>query len=150
MNNTAHCLLTNRNYQFGKHEVERGSYISTYTYDGFKMIEFYHTLDLLVFHRPIIKKGIINIFERCGLEIKYDKKHQIYEVITVFEQVLGDCHIKYTMNDWDRNFVAVKNLFNKTLMFRQKELVYNLLNGKLGTGTDQQPRPQSEAGQSSS
>ena len=129
MNNAAHCILTNKNYQFGKHEVERGSYSSTYT------------LDLLVFHRPIIKKGIINIFERCGLEIKYDKKHQIYEIITVFGQVFGGCHIKYTMNDWDRNFVAVKNLFNKTLMFRQKELVYNLLNRKLGTGTDRQPRP---------
>lgn len=48
--------------------------------------------------------------------------------------------MKYTMNDWDSGFVAIKNLVNNTLMFRQK----------LVTGTDRQPRPQSEAGQSSS
>lgn len=141
MTSIAYFILNNKDYHIRKHKVERGSYVSTYTYDGFKMIEFYHTLDLLVFHRPIIRKKVIKTFESCGLEIKFDKKHKIYEVITVFGQVFGGCHIKYTMNDWDRNFVAVKNLFNKTLMFRQKELVYSVLDKKLGTGTDRQPRP---------
>lgn len=150
MNNAAHCLLTNKNYQFGKHKVERGSYVSTYTYDGLKMIEFYHTLDILVFHRPIIRKGVIKTFESCGLDVTFDKNHNIYAVMTVFGYVFGGNHIKYTMNDWDRNFVAVKNLFNKTLMFRQKELVYNLLNRKSGLEQTQPPRPRSEAGQSAS
>ena len=68
----------------------------------------------------------------------------------MFGYVFGGCHIKYTMNDWDSGFVATKNLVNNTLMFRQKELVYSVLDKKLGTGTDRQPRPQSEAGQSSS
>lgn len=141
MNNAAHCLLTNRNYRFGKHKVEAGEYRSTYTYDGFVMIEFYHTLKILVFHKPIIKKEIINIFEKCGLKVKYDKNHKVYEIRTVFGYVLGD---------WSINFVAVKNLLTQTLFFRGKDLVYTLLNGRLGTGTDRQPRPQSEAGQSAS
>lgn len=141
MNNATHYLLTNKDYRFGKHKVERGDYVSTYTYDGFKMIEFYHTLDLLVFHRPIIKKEIIKIFESCGLEIKYDKNHEVYEISTRFVHAFGSCTIKYDLCDWDRNFVAIKNLLTKTLFFRQKELVYNVLNKKLGTGTDRQPRP---------
>lgn len=150
MTSIAYYILNNKDRHIRKHKVERGSYSSTYTYDGFPMIEFYHTLDLLVFHRPIIRKEVIKTFESCGLEIKYDKKHKIYEIHTVFGYVFGGCHIKYTMNDWDSGFVAIKNLVNNTLMFRQKELVYSVLNKKLGTGTDRQPRPQSEAGQSSS
>ena len=150
MNNAAHYLLTNKDYRFGKHKVEAGEHCSTYTYDGFVMIEFYHTLKILVFHKPIIKKEVITIFEKCGLKIKYDKNHKVYEICTVFGYVLGGCHIKYTMGDWSINFVAVKNLLTQTLFFRGKELVYTLLNGRLGTGTDRQPRPQSEAGQSAS
>ena len=55
-----------------------------------------------------------------------------------------------TMNNIAKCIVAVKNLFNKTLAFRQKDLVYTLINRRFGNGTDQQPRPQSEAGQSAS
>ena len=105
------------------------------------MIQFYHTLNILVFYRPIIKKEIIKVFESCGLEIKYDDNHRIYELMTVFGYGFGGCHIKYTMCDWDREFVAVKNLLTKTLLVREKDLVYTLLNGRLTTGTNQQPRP---------
>ena len=125
MNNIAKCILNNKDYRTRKHKVERGSYVSTYTYDGFKMIEFCHTLNLLVFHRPIIQKGII-----------WTERSLIYEISTRF--------------GWDSGFVAVKNLLNKTLAFRQKDLVYTLINRRFGTGTDQQPRPCSEAGQSAS
>jgi len=141
MNNAVHYLLTNKDYRFGKHKVEAGEYRSTYTYDGFVMIEFYHTLKILVFHKPIIKKEVITIFEKCGLKIKYDKNHKVYEIRTVFGYVLGGSHIKYTMSDWSIDFVAVKILLTNTLFFRGKDLVYTLLNDKLGTETDRQPRP---------
>ena len=149
MTSIAYFILNNKDYHIRKHKVERGDYVTTYTYDGFKQIEFFHTLDLLVFHRPIIKKGVIKTFKSCGLDVTFDKNHNIYAVMTVFGYVFGGCHIKYTMNDWDSNFVAVKNLSTKTLAFRQKELIYTLIN-KRGIGTDQQPRPRSKAGQSSS
>lgn len=150
MNNIAKCILNNKNYRNRKHKVERGDYFSTYTYDGFKMIEFYHTLNLLVFHRPIIQKGIIKTFEGCGLDVKWTDSSLIYEMSTRFGYQSFGCTIKYDLFDWDSGFVAVKNLFNKTLSFRQKDLVYTLINRRLGTGIDQPPRPQSEAGQSAS
>lgn len=103
-----------------------------------------------MFHRPIIQKGIIKTFEGCGLDVKWTDSSLIYEMSTRFGYQSFGCTIKYDLFDWDSGFVAVKNLFNKTLSFRQKDLVYTLINRRLGTGTDQQPRPQSEAGQSAS
>lgn len=144
MNNIAYFILKNKDYRIRKHKVERGDYVTTYSYDGFKQIEFYHTLDLLVFHRPIIKKGIIKTFESCGLDVTFDKNYNIYAVMTVFGYVFGGCHIKYTMNNWDSNFVAVKNLSSKMLAFQKRELIYTLIN-KRGIGTDQQPRACSKA-----
>lgn len=103
-----------------------------------------------MFHRPIIQKGIIKTFEGCGLDVKWTERSLIYEISTRFGYQSFGCTIKYDLFDWDSGFVAVKNLLNKTLAFRQKDLVYTLINRRLGTGTDQQPRPCSEAGQSAS
>lgn len=47
MNSIVHCLLKNRDYRSRKHKVEAGKHCSTYTYDGFCMIQFYHTLNIL-------------------------------------------------------------------------------------------------------
>lgn len=54
-------------------------------------------------------------------------------------------HVKFSASpailEDNSEFVAIKNLVNNTLLFRQKELVYSVLGKKLGTGTDRQPRP---------
>lgn len=145
----AKCILAKKPYSNGKHNIEVKPYITRYTYDGFVMIEYYTTLSILVFHRPILKRNVINIFNSTGLDIKWTDSY-IYEISTRIRCNFGYCTIKYDICDWDRNFVAVRNLLTDTLFLRGKDLVYTLLNDKLVTGTDRHPRPQSEAGQSAS